>query len=253
MLFTVAICDDNEEDIQIVLSYLKKYESSRSSSFSFAPNTFSKPEELLSGSSQSYDLYFLDILMSGMTGIDLARRLREQRPATLGKASIIFLTASPDYALPAFSVYASGYLVKPVSFRSFSELLDIVTKDLSTRKSAAQRCFSFRVANGICNTPVSDILYVEIMGHTPYFHLTNGTVKGSELRISFAKSIQPLLDCGLFLFPHRSYVVNAAHVASFSVQELILDNKDRIPVSRNRFSQTKAQYMDFLMEDSRHV
>lgn len=252
MLLSVAICDDNKDDVQLGLSYLKKYESRQMPPVTFTPAVFSSAEALLN-SNQSFDLYFLDILMKGMTGIELARELRSKRFSPLDNRSIVFLTASPDYALPAFSVYASGYLVKPIAYDALSELLDVIVRNLITQKNSTQQCFSFRVANGLCNTPIRDILYVEIMGHTPYFHLTGSTVKGSELRISFAKSIQPLLDTGFFLFPHRSYVVNSVHVSSLSVQELVLDDGSRIPISRNRFSVTKSQYMDFLMEDTNHV
>lgn len=252
MLLNIAICDDNKEDVQLGLSYLKKYESKQTLPVTFAATVFTSAEALLN-SHRIFDLYFLDILMEGMTGIELARELRSTRFSPKDNRSIIFLTSSPDYALPAFSVYASGYLLKPISYDALSDLLDVVIRNLVTQKNASPQCFSFRVANGLCNTPIQDILYVEIMGHTPYFHLTGSTIKGSELRISFGKSIQPLLDTGIFLFPHRSYVVNAVHVSSLSVQELVLDNGSRIPISRNRFSVTKSQYMDFLMGDYNHV
>jgi two-component system response regulator AlgR len=56
------------------------------------------------------DAILLDISMPGLSGMGLARRLREQQPAPL----VIFCTAHPDQALEAFDCDAIDYLLKPV-------------------------------------------------------------------------------------------------------------------------------------------
>ncbi len=56
------------------------------------------------------DIALLDIDMPGMDGIELAIRIREMKPET----AVIFLTAYSQYAVQAFSIHASGYLMKPV-------------------------------------------------------------------------------------------------------------------------------------------
>ena len=48
--------------------------------------------------------------MPGMDGIELAIRIRKMKPET----AVIFLTAYSQYAVQAFSLHASGYLMKPV-------------------------------------------------------------------------------------------------------------------------------------------
>lgn len=74
---------------------------------------FTDPEELLasvkSGEAEA-DVAFLDIEMFGLTGIEVAARLKKISPDT----QIIFVTAYSKYALDAFSVHARGYLLKPV-------------------------------------------------------------------------------------------------------------------------------------------
>lgn len=54
---------------------------------------------------------FLDIKLRGMSGIELAKDVREKSP----KTKVIFCTAYSDYAMEAFAVHAVGYLLKPVS------------------------------------------------------------------------------------------------------------------------------------------
>ena len=66
--------------------------------------------------SHSVDLALLDIDMPGMSGIELALRIKDRSPDT----AVIFLTGYAKYAVDAFAVRASGYLLKPVSKESLA-------------------------------------------------------------------------------------------------------------------------------------
>ena len=57
------------------------------------------------------DVAFLDIEMAEMNGLELSKALKEQRPAL----NIVFVTGFSKYAVDAFSLFVSGYLLKPVS------------------------------------------------------------------------------------------------------------------------------------------
>ena len=57
------------------------------------------------------DIALLDIDMPGMNGLELARRIRDMHPDT----AVIFLTGYSEYALDAFQLLASGYLMKPIN------------------------------------------------------------------------------------------------------------------------------------------
>lgn len=52
---------------------------------------------------------FLDIDMRGTNGMELAKRLKENQP----KINIIFVTGYSEYMGDAFSIHASGYVLKP--------------------------------------------------------------------------------------------------------------------------------------------
>lgn len=55
------------------------------------------------------DVAFLDIDMAEMNGLVLAKRLKE----IYGQTNIIFITGYSEYALDAFDIAASGYILKP--------------------------------------------------------------------------------------------------------------------------------------------
>lgn len=60
---------------------------------------------------ETLDIAFLDIDMREMSGLALARRLKAANPMV----NVIFVTGYTDYALEAFGLHASGYLMKPVT------------------------------------------------------------------------------------------------------------------------------------------
>ena len=63
------------------------------------------------------DLALLDIHMPDLNGIELAARIKAKRPET----AVIFLTGHAEYAVEAFAVRASGYLLKPVTKQRLAE------------------------------------------------------------------------------------------------------------------------------------
>ena len=66
------------------------------------------------------DYVFLDVHLRGMDGLELARRIKVIYP----DAVLIFCTAYSEYAIDAFGLYAKGYLLKPVSAQSITQVLD---------------------------------------------------------------------------------------------------------------------------------
>lgn len=68
------------------------------------------------------DIAFLDIEMSGIDGIQLADKLKK----TNSGINIIFITGHPEYSVEAFSIHASGYLIKPVTeYKVRNEILNL--------------------------------------------------------------------------------------------------------------------------------
>lgn len=87
------------------------------------------------------DVVFLDIEMPGKSGMQLAEELHEISPGL----SVVFVTAFSQYAVEAFELSVSDYLMKPVSKERLRKTLDRIAggKALSSQaaKRVSIRCF----------------------------------------------------------------------------------------------------------------
>lgn len=81
---------------------------------------------------QTLGYAFMDIHMKKMTGLELAREIKTIFP----KVVLIFCTAYSDYAFDAISMYAKGYLLKPVSSEDIITTLDEMVYDWRKEEDA---------------------------------------------------------------------------------------------------------------------
>ncbi len=87
--------------------------------------------------SHTCDIAFCDIRMVEMNGITLAEKLKQINP----RVNIIFATGFSMYHEAAFSLYASGYLVKPITTEKVREALDNLRYPVAAAKRVRLRAF----------------------------------------------------------------------------------------------------------------
>ena len=85
----------------------------------------------------SVDIAFLDINMRGMGGLALAEKIVEARP----DCKIVFCTGYEEYAIPAFKMHASGYLMKPVSAEDVQNEINNIKGVRQKEKLLTVKCF----------------------------------------------------------------------------------------------------------------
>ena len=108
---------------------------------------FSSCDEALAFVTENFvDVAFLDINMRGMGGLTLAEKILDARP----DCKIVFCTGYEEYAIPAFKLHASGYLLKPVSAKDVQAEIDNIKRVRRSEKPLTVKCFgNFEVfANG---------------------------------------------------------------------------------------------------------
>ncbi len=80
---------------------------------------------------------FLDINMRGMGGLALAEKIVSVRP----DCKIVFCTGYEEYAVPAFKLHASGYLMKPISAQDVQGEIDNIKGVRQKEKLLKVKCF----------------------------------------------------------------------------------------------------------------
>ncbi|QLG38974.1 response regulator [Paenibacillus sp. FSL W7-1088] len=117
------------------------------------------------------DIWFLDIEMPGMSGLELAANIHEVEPDAL----IVFTTAYDQYAVAAFEHEALDYLLKPIEMERLSRTIERLTKEKNRPSEPV-----------VVNTDNTDKLFVQLLG-TFRVAITNGktmmwrTAKEKEL------------------------------------------------------------------------
>ena len=101
--------------------------------------------ELMRG--QSPDIAFLDIEMPGGSGLDLAFQLNKLR----SDINIIFITGYAEYAMQAFELYASGYLLKPVTEAQIRKALDNLRHPVSEQREKRLKAQCFGTFEAWCD------------------------------------------------------------------------------------------------------
>ena len=80
---------------------------------------------------------FLDIHMRGMGGLSLAEKLLGLCP----ECKVVFCTGYEEYAIAAFKLHASGYLMKPISAQDVQAEIDNIKGLCQSKKPLVVKCF----------------------------------------------------------------------------------------------------------------
>jgi two-component system LytT family response regulator/two-component system response regulator LytT len=194
------------------------------------------------------DLLFLDVQMPGLDGVSVVRRLRERG---IDLPHVVFSTAYDQYAVEAFRLEASDYLLKPIDKERLAETIARVSRSVQAQADAEEpqpetvvpgasspRRSKLLVRSGPRNVIVdaSELIYA-----TTDDGVIRMVAHGVEGASSYKtlEELQDALDPEVFWRAHRSFIVNVNRIREVvpwfkSSYQLRMDDKrgTEIPVSR---------------------
>lgn len=239
-MLQIAVCDDNIDELSNMAQLIGLYRTSRNLNCEHAAflNGFELGSVLEKG--KRFDIYCLDIMMPGFTGIDVAKEIR-----TFDKtAPILFFTSSPEFALESYSVKAINYILKPISkeklFFTFDELLE----QIKTEKN--EDAVIVKSNDGIQRILISNLAFADVIGRNVFYHLRSGKV--IECAERFSSVCDNLLKYGCFIKPHRSYLVNMQYVDTIENHQVTLQTLSTVPIAQGKAKEIKQQYLNYQME-----
>lgn len=176
---------------------------------------------------QDVDLIFLDIQMPELNGIELINSLDDL-------PGIIFTTAHRDYALEGFELDAIDYLLKPISLPRLLRSIDKYHRTLAAQASSTSTAheappfITVRSNRMTVRIPIQDILYIESLSDYVQIHTVTGVYVCKERISHLSEKLAP----EGFLRIHRSFLVAASRISSFTSELVRIDNQE-LPISRS--------------------
>jgi two-component system, LytTR family, response regulator len=218
-MLKVVIIDDEEPARTIIRSFLGEFTDLQvAGEFSDGFAGMKGIQEL------KPDIVFLDIQMPRLTGFELLELL-ENPPV------IIFSTAYDQYAIRAFELNATDYLLKPYSKDRFrqavqkaiarvgkgenpgAKLKRVAEEAVSTEESLVR--IAVKSGSKIQVVPVSDVIYLEAEGDYVMIH----TADARYLKEKTLKYFESHLDPAQFIRIHRSSIVNATYIGRIELYD----------------------------------
>lgn len=238
----IAICDDNVSELSNMVTLITEYRKSKHINCEYA--VFSNGFDLIASfdKGKRYDVYCLDIIMPGFSGIELAKEIREYDKST----PIIFFTTSKEFALEGYAVKAINYVLKPVSKATLFSVLDELLEIIKAQKD--EDAFLVKSNEGIQKILRSNLVFVEVIGRNVLYHLRSGKV--IECVESFNSICNTLMKYKEFIKPHRSYLVNMQYIDTIDTRELILQTLTSIPIAQGKAREIKQEYLNYQMEEA---
>ncbi len=239
MLFKIAICDDEEKDCTILSEYLRQYEMQYDIDFQI--NCYANGAELLSAyhSGKTFHVLFLDVEMPGLSGLELAREIRNLPER---QVRIIFVSNYPQYMQDSFNVQAFHYLTKPLSYDTFCHLINNIQKDYIHSASTKLLLCSDLTEEFVF---IDDIIYIKT-SPVQKGYLTFVLKEKSLLVKGYLHYWETELAPYSFLSPYRGILVNLDHIHFFEKGKLLLSNNHSVPLSRRHEQRLREAF-------SRHV
>ena len=203
------------------------------------------------------DIVFLDMEMPGLSGLQVAEQLQRSGPV------VVFITAFSQYAVDAFELAATDYVLKPFSDERFLEALGRAKRRVRERRlgelasqmagmaaelqpwnqePGAQRHLqrlSIKQGDRSVVLRADEIVWIEAQDYCVTIHST----RGKHLVRASLTSLEGRLAPETFVRTHRMAIVNLQHVRETEDRDglrLVLSEGSHVGVSRSRRSQVEA-------------
>lgn len=240
-MIKIVICDDDNFDIEATKNLLTKYVQNKKDN-DFCIKCYNSPFDLMSSIKEGEvnDIYLLDIIMTGIDGIDIDKQIREYQE----HASIIYITMSEEYALESYKVNALQYLVKPIEVSTLNEVLDIAVE----RIQSDDEKLAINTKKGTDIILLHQIVFAEYSEHKiKYYMATGEQIESVVMREPFSEMAQILLKDKRFFRCHNAFIINMKHVCKMRKNEFVTQDGATIPISSSLHVQAKNAYFEYLL------
>ena len=166
---------------------------------------------------EKIDLVFLDIEMPEMSGIELVESLEH-------KPQFVLVTGRNDYAVKAYELTVTDYLIKPVEYKRFLQAVQKVESNFSkdVLDTQGKEDIYVKADSKIVRIKLREIKFVEALSDYVIIH----TTQKKFIVHSTMKGIANRLPDTEFSRVHRSFIVNINQIETIEdMSNIIMPNK----------------------------
>ena len=170
------------------------------------------------------DVLFLDIEMPHLSGLELLRVLPDP-------PEVIITTARQDFAVDAFELRVTDYLVKPFEYARFTQAVQRVLPRPPAAADAPPNSDLFvKVNSRMVRINFDDVLYVEALSDyvnivtAKHKYIVYTTLKALENRLSTFPN---------FIRVHRSYLLNTQQIETIEDNTANLHGGHFVPIGKS--------------------
>lgn len=238
-MFNICVCDDNDTMRKEISTLIKDF--SIKNDISINITGYASGEEMLfdlSEGDKHIDIFFLDILMKKLDGIQTASQLRKINPT----AQIIFLTVSKEHVFDALDVMPLHYLVKQ-DVKS-EKIEKVLMKAIALAEKNKQEIFTYKFGKVVGSVPLNEIVYFEVKNRIIEMKLKNKT---SIEFYSNMTELEEQIPTENFQRVHRSFIINFENVDYLNGKEFVCVDETIIPIGQ-KYIDVKEKYQSFLLD-----
>nr|WP_279017174.1 response regulator transcription factor LytR [Staphylococcus schleiferi] len=185
-----------------------------------------------------YDLVFLDINLMDENGIELGRKIQKMK----SPPAIVFATAHDQFAVQAFELNATDYIMKPFEQSRVEQAVQKVQAQLKKSKASqdmppvtnVETLLPIEIDDRIHMLNLSDVIGISVNKGLTTIHTTQGTFETTEPLSAYEKK----LNTPQFIRIHRANIINRQHIQAIehwfnSTYMVTLTNDVKMQVSRS--------------------
>ena len=185
-MIRIGICDDSAAFLQQTKFIIDHWDNAPCR---ISAKIFENGDALILAHSKiPFDIILLDVVMPLQNGIEVAGKLREKDK----NVKIVFLTASPEFAVASYAVKASNYLLKPVEPEKLFACLD----ELIIEIKSVSKCLTIKGLDAAHRIPLSNIEYVESQSkHIIFYTSDNKMIVSTEPLYAYENTLLLIHKC----------------------------------------------------------
>ena len=225
----ILLYEDDRHDREILKARISNFLSGHK--FKYSIDECTSPEMLMDIVC-AYDFLFIDIELGSENGIDLGIKAKEKHK----DCHVVITSNYTKYLIDGYKVKADRYLLKPVSQAQFDEEMAPVFREYYAENTTIydEKISRYRIR-------LSDIVYIDFCDKNAYLVFDNGKKLKTPYPLYYWEE---KLAKDSFARCYKSILVNLNYVDTIVKNDILLINKQKIPVSRYYRKQFEQKWLE---------